>query len=1218
MSQALHHRLRHRDPVMARVAWILCQRGKAQYCSVTRTGIVARGDGVKLADIKQGQLLTGVVSKEAVTVVAANPVGEDALTLVYRSSDGSLGERMLTGADAGGLAIATIGRHWAFDADGTDFKLAAEAMRIELAHLFDPMMAIHTSNVEPLPHQISAVYEAMLPRQPLRFVLADDPGAGKTIMAGLLIRELMMRADASRVLIVAPGSLAGQWQDELHGKFGLDFQIFNREKDESSVTGNYLAEQDHLIARLDQLARNDAYREKLGQTHWDMIVVDEAHKLAAHYFGSEVKKTQRFELGEQLGGLCRHFLLMTATPHNGKEEDFQLFLSLLDGDRFYGKFREGAHKVDVNDMLRRMVKEKLLKFDGTPLFPERRAYTVNYTLSPLEAGLYEAVTSYVREEMNRADQLDGKRKGTVGFALTQLQRRLASSPEAIFQSLKRRHNKLQRRLEDEKMAKRGQRVDEEAELYVARTVDVPDNLDEAEDELSAEDYELYSEQVVDQATASRTIAELQAEIEILKGLEEQARQVVASHSDSKWQQFSRLLQDEPEMRDAAGQRRKLIVFTEHRDTLNYLKQRITTVLGNSDAVVTIHGGVNRDDRQKVQELFRQDKDVLVLVATDAAGEGVNLQNANLMVNYDLPWNPNRIEQRFGRIHRIGQREVCHLWNLVARETREGAVFQRLFEKLEKEREALGGQVFDILGEAFDNVSLKDLLIQAIRYGERPDVRARLDRVVDDALDTDHLKAIQERNALVDNALSLEQLYKIKEEMDRAEARKLQPYFLRSFFLEAFSRVGGNARRREGDRYEIPHVPATLREADRRIGESRKPVLTRYERICFDKQEIHVHGRPDADLVHPAHPLMAALIDTVLIEDRPLLKRGAILVDPTDPGEKPSLLLILEHSVREGEGKQARTISQRLQFVWANASGTMRAADAAPHLGLASLSDADRPLLDTLLQESWLQAGLESRAIAHAAKALVPEHYEEVRRRRLERLDKTHAAVRERLTKEINYLSQRAAQLDVQVQAGKQPRIQPDNLRKRAEELAARLQSRERRIEAQRHIVSATPVVLGGALVIPAGLLARLRGQPVAATFAADAGARAEIERRAMDAVIAAEKARGCMVIDVSAEKCGWDVTAQPPIVDGVLPEARHIEVKGRAKGADTITVTRNEICTALNQGDKFILAIVLVDGDRVDGPHYVRQAFTQEPEPGVTSINYEIAKLMVRAEQSRP
>jgi superfamily II DNA or RNA helicase len=1168
---------------------------------------------LRLEDLVKGTQVVGVDPAGPITIISTDAVGEDAVSVIYKTAEGVPAERMLFRADEARLDVATATRSWSFDAPGSAFKLAAEALRIKLAHLFDPMMAVHTSNVEPLPHQISAVYEAMLPRQPLRFVLADDPGAGKTIMAGLFIRELIMRADARRILIVAPGSLVGQWQDELREKFGLDFEVFSRERQEGCASGNYFAEQDRLIARLDQLARNDAFREKLAATHWDLIVVDEAHKLSASYYGREVKKTQRFEFGEQLGGLCRHFLLMTATPHNGKEEDFQLFLSLLDGDRFYGKFREGAHKVDVSDLMRRMVKEKLLKFDGSPLFPERRAYTVSYELSPLEAALYEAVTNYVRNEMNRADRLGGQRKGTVGFALTQLQRRLASSPEAIYQSLKRRHGRLEARLDEMRQFARGRPTREEAELYAVRSIDVPANVDELEDELSPEDYEEYAEQVVDRATASETVAELQAEIEILKDLEAQARTVVESRSDSKWIQLSHLLHDEPEMRDGSGHRRKLIIFTEHRDTLNYLKARISDVLGNVDAVVTIHGGTSRDERRKTQELFRQDKGVLVLVATDAAGEGVNLQNANLMVNYDLPWNPNRIEQRFGRIHRIGQREVCHLWNLLAKDTREGEVFAKLFAKLEVERDALGGQVFDILGEAFENLSLKDMLIEAIRYGDREDVRARLDQVIEGALDTEHLKAIIERNALIDNAMSLEHLFAIKEEMDKAQARKLQPYFLRSFFMEAFAAIGGEARRRERERYEIRHVPALLRERDRQISNTRTPVLTRYERICFDKAEMHLHGYPDADLVHPAHPLMAALIDTMLVEHRPALKQGAVLVDPADPGDRPTLLLVLEHSIREGAGSSARVISQRLQFILVDAEGRTTLADAAPHLGLEPINVADRQLVQPLLTEHWLSPALESQALTRAAGELVPQHFSEVRNRRERQIDKIHAAVRERLTREINYLSGRAAQLDIDVRAGRQPRQQPENLRRRAEELAARLDVRERELENMRHIVSATPVVVGGALVIPHGLLARLRGDALGPAAAADAAARAAVERIAMAQVIASEEARGHIVKDVSAEKCGWDITSYPPLVDGVLREPRHIEVKGRAADQRDVIVTRNEICTALNQGSKFWLAIVLVDGERVDGPHYVQQPFTQEPEVGATAVTYEIAALLAKA-----
>ena len=743
---------------------------------------------LKLEEITTNAALTGIEPGQVVRVVTTEPVGDNALTVYYKTSDGRLLERMLFRTDEATLALAEAGRPWAFDAPGAAFKLAAEAYRITLAHLFDPMMAVHTANVEPLPHQITAVYESMLPRQPLRYVLADDPGAGKTIMAGLFISELLLRADARRVLIVAPGSLVEQWQDEMSEKFGLFFTPFSRDLVEQSHSGNPFDEIDLLLVRLDQLARSDDLQAKLRLTRWDLVVVDEAHKLSATYFGNRLNKTRRFELGERLGAITRHFLLMTATPHNGKEADFQLFLSLLDADRFYGRPRHGVHTVDVSDVMRRMVKEDLLKFDGTPLFPERRATTVNYTLSDPEAALYTAVTNYVTEEWQKADTLaDNKRKGTVGFALTTLQRRLASSPEAIYQSLRRRHQRLKRRVDEEKLRQRGAAV--LAETFGGA---IPEDADD----LTAEEQEQLEEEVVDQATAAQTVQELEAEIHILQGLEEQARQVVQSGQDRKWDELSQLLQHTPEMQDASGRQRKLIVFSEHRDTLRYLQQRIGGLLGDPAAIVTIHGGVRREDRLDVQERFRNDSTIRVLIATDAAGEGINLQNANLMVNYDLPWNPNRLEQRFGRIHRIGQTEVCHLWNLVAADTREGDVFRRLFEKLDVERQALGGRVFDILGEVFEDRSLRDLLIDAIRYGEDPAIRARLLRRVEGALDTEHLRSILHRNALCEEVMDEQRIFAVKAEMEKAEARKLQPYFIRAFFTQAFQHLGGELRARE--------------------------------------------------------------------------------------------------------------------------------------------------------------------------------------------------------------------------------------------------------------------------------------------------------------------------------------------------------------------------------------------------------------------------------------
>lgn len=1168
---------------------------------------------MKLEELAAGQSLSGIEPTDIVSVVALVPLAEGSVQLIYRTPDGAMKERLLGRADEATIALASAERPFSFDGDGAAFQLACEAKRIDLAFLFDPMMAVHSSNVEPLPHQITAVYESLLPRQPLRFVLADDPGAGKTIMAGLYIRELIMRADSHRVLIVAPGSLVEQWRDELFEKFGLEFHIYSSLLEQTSPSGNPFDDFPRLIVRLDQLSRNEELQDKLCNPGWDLAVFDEAHKLSAHYFGSKLEKTARFRFAEKLGVHVRHLLLMTATPHNGKEEDFQLFLSLLDSDRFYGKFRDGVHKVDPSDLMRRMVKEELLKFDGTPLFPERKAYTVNYELSQIEAALYEAVTNYVQTEMGKADQLEGARKGSVGFALTALQRRLASSPEAIFQSLKRRRERLENRLRDEKLGIRGQRPI--AETY--------DSAPEDDDDLSAEEQENLEEDLIDQATTAKTVAELEAEIVILKGLEAQAKAVVASGQDRKWDELSKILQNNPEMHDAAGRQRKIIIFSEHRDTLNYLHAKIAGVLGNADAIVTIHGGTHRDERRRLQALFRSDPDVRVLVATDAAGEGVNLQNANLMVNYDLPWNPNRLEQRFGRIHRIGQTEVCHLWNLVARETREGDVYHRLLKKLEVESEALKGRVFDILGEVFEDTSLKQLLIEAIRYGDRPDVRARLTQKIDRVLDHDHLKSLLDRNALAQETMSPERLFAVKEEMEKAEARRLQPFFVRAFFTKSLDALGGTAHPREAGRFEVTHVPTAIRERDRRLtGRNRRehePVLRRYSRICFERQAIQPLDKPGLEravLMHPGHPLMLAMSDMILEQHANLLRQGAILIDPADEGLDPALLFLLTHEIKSGDGT---VLSKRLQFVRVGADGKAEFAGWAPHLDLEPLPASEHGLLKDVLGAPWVSSGQEARALSLAATTLVPEHYGDVAQRRIAHVEKTLNAVHERLSKEIAFWQDRWMKLKEDGEAGKDVRLNLQNVERTLGDLQSRLENRKKELQAMRHVVNGTPVVLGAALIVPAGLMAKLRGDepvdPAAATFAVDAAARSRIERLAMRAVQKAEEARGCRVVDVSAEKCGWDLSSYPPAIDGKQPDPRHIEVKGRVKGASTVTISRNEMLYAFNQGDKFVLAIALVgEDDAVDGPHYVRTPFDREPGWGVASINFSLGDLLARAE----
>ncbi len=747
---------------------------------------------MELSDLTAGARLSGVVAGSDVTVVAAVMHGQSSVTLTYRTADGVLGERLITAADLADISEAAES-HWSFDADGAMFKLASEARRMQMAHLADPFAAVDTSNIDPYPHQIDLVYNRLLAAdlKPLRFLLADDPGAGKTIMSGLLIRELMLRGDVTRCLIVAPGSLVEQWQDELWDKFGLSFDLMSRESVEASRTGNPFVERNLLIARVDQVARSDELKDRLKASEWDLVIVDEAHKMSAHRYGEELRRTKRFEVGEVLRECTRHFLLLTATPHNGKNEDFLAFMTLIDPERFEGRLRAtngsgGVNVVpDVSDVMRRLVKENLRTFEGKPLFPKRYAQSLQFELSDPEAELYEAVTSYVRDEMNRAARMaaegDAQRGVIVGFALAGLQRRLASSPAAIYHSLRRRRDRLASQASElRQLAATGAPIPVPELPKGVRIADLEefdfDDFDEAE---LAELEDL----TVDAATAAATADELEAEVRTLDRLVNLADGVRNSGVDAKWTRLRDLLRAEQFGAGSSGtsddgelDARKLIVFSEHRDTLDYVAGRIAAELGRPEAVVTIHGGMKRQDRRSTQDRFRVDPTVSVLVATDAAGEGVNLQVANLMVNYDLPWNPNRIEQRFGRIHRIGQRRPCHLWNLVAHETREGQVFERLFAKIEQQREVYGDQVYDVLGDAQINVSLRDLLMKAIQADTDPAHAEWMDTIIDGEIGKQLSEVLEER-ALVAGMADAGANDEVRRRMEEARARKLQPWFV---------------------------------------------------------------------------------------------------------------------------------------------------------------------------------------------------------------------------------------------------------------------------------------------------------------------------------------------------------------------------------------------------------------------------------------------------------
>lgn len=1169
----------------------------------------------KLEEITVGSSVQGIIGNEPVTIVAVQWYGTTALEITYKDSRGQTGSQILLRDAEINLKVMDDSLPWSFDADGEQLKLTSEAYRISLAHLFDPYLAVHTSSVDPLPHQISAVYQQMLTKLPLRYVLADDPGAGKTIMTGLFIKELIARGDLKRCLIVSPGSLVEQWQDELFTKFHLKFDILTNEEMESAVTGNVFNERDFCICRLDKLARNDDLQAKLEASEWDLIVCDEAHKMSATIWAGEVKYTKRFKLGKLLSGITKNFLLLTATPHNGKEEDFHLFLSLIDADRFEGIHSKAEHTIDVSDVMRRLTKEELLKFDGTPLFPERKAITVNYTLSDAEAALYQAVTAYVQEEFNRADSLNNERKTTVGFALTILQRRLASSPEAIYQSLHRRRERLEQRLAEERLGKRG------TDYLTGRLhFDDDDNADNIEDELLPEEQEGIENEVVDHASAAATIAELEAEINTLKGLEKMANAVRVSGVDRKWEELSSLLQENENMFGKDGKREKLIIFTEHKDTLNYLADKIGSLLGDPEAVAVIHGGLPRDVRRNIEQRFKQDVNVRILIATDAAGEGINLQRAHLMINYDLPWNPNRLEQRFGRIHRIGQTEVCTLWNLVANETREGAVFQRLFEKLEEERQALGGKVFDILGKMkYNDKSLRDLLIEAVRYNDDPDVRARMNKVIDESLDRGKFEEIIRENALTADVMDIRIVNTIREDMERMEAHKLQPHFIEAFFLEAFQRLGGSISKRETGRYEIKNVPSAVRNRDTVIGYG-VPVLKSYERVCFDKKYCTVPGQAQADLLCPGHPLLNAVIDLVRERGIDTMKRGSVLIDENDDSEDARLLFYIEDAVQDGivlkDGKR-RVISKQIHFVEMKEDGTASSAGYAPYLDYRGMKDEEAPAVRAWMEtQSWLMRGVEDRAKGYAIEKLIPKHFAEVKRQREALLDKTAREVKSRLTDEIRYWDTRGGELAEKEAAGKpNAKLNSKLAYQRSEDYANRMNARLEEIEQERRISAMPPVITGGALVIPKGLLVKLTGADEGEPDTFAQSDRKAVELAAMEAVMAVERELGFTPRDVSAEKCGYDV-------ESVIPEEkrgadgnmlRFVEVKGRAKGADTVTVSRNEMLCGLNNPEQFILALVEVDGAETRVVYLKRPPF-DEPGLATNSTNYDIEDLTASSE----
>ena len=817
-----------------------------------------------------------------------------------RLPDGSLEEAVISATEAASILVADREVSESIKpVDADKLRLLVESSRIHLAYAHDRQFAVSLSGIRTLPHQIEAVYQAMLPQPRLRFLLADDPGAGKTIMAGLLVKELKLREAIERVFILCPAPLTIQWQDEMLRWFGEPFDIIFSAVDQQQLT-NPWQRSSQIISSIDYAKQEDV-RERVWQQRWDLVIIDEAHKCSARTASGgqgrepKVATTKRYDLASRLTSQADHVLLLTATPHHGDEDKFAHFLRLIDPDLFPEPHRLGKQAAAIRkDVFRlgkdspwslRRLKEDLKDFDGKRLFPDRHTKTVTFCLNSEEYALYKDVTAYINEFI---PQQTGQRRSSAALTRTVLQRRLVSSTCAIHESLKRRQKKQQDLLEELEGLSPVQRARRLAALQ-GRLPDAEQEEDDLDDAVR--------DQLVDEYTAALELEQLRAEIAALKELVEQARRVRENANDSKLSALKKCLGEAQflELKDGRG---KLLLFTEHRDTLGYVREHLQR-WGYSTC--KIHGGMNPHQRKQAQELFRTSAQVCV--ATEAAGEGINLQFCHLMINYDMPWNPTRLEQRLGRIHRIGQDRDVYAFNFVATESEdgqpivEGRILYRLLEKLDQMNEALEGRVFDVIGEvlSLNDVNLPDMLRDAA-YDPR-----RLDEYLDqiDRIDPAKLKEYENVTgiALAQSHVDFSTFQRRNLEV---EEKRLMPRYVEAQFVAAAREVGLRIESRADGLWRVEHVLAELRserlQSVSRLGKAESS----YRKITFHKHHIEQDAHLDAVLMGPGHPLYAAVDEKLNNRLASLVGGIGFYVDPLC--KEPYRLHFFEISIRGKDTK----------------------------------------------------------------------------------------------------------------------------------------------------------------------------------------------------------------------------------------------------------------------------------------------------------------------------
>jgi len=1056
--------------------------------------------------LQRGALLKGDYWPEPVRILAVEHLGTRVRIEAVGIKSSQVYERILSATDLERVRVVDEAVR-DFSARGEAFFLAMEAQRIRYAYQFDPLFAVSVAQVDPLPHQIEAVYHYILRNPRIRFLLADDPGAGKTIMTGLLLKELKYRGLVRRTLIVVPGHLKDQWLREMKERFGETFTVVDRSVINATWGRNVWQEQPQVITSMD-FAKQDDVMATLSEVHWDLVVVDEAHKMAAYRYGEKTTRTERYRLGELLSRTSNFLLFLTATPHRGDPENFRLFLDLLQPGFFANSdlLNESVKNAD-NPLFLRRLKEDLRDFEGRPLFPPRRVFTKTYRLSDDEKRLYNAVTEYVEKSYNKALAAE---KRNVAFALLILQRRLASSLRAVRRSLERRKERLEELLKLGKwLAERGT-VDEE----------------ELEDAPEAERLKR-EEELVERLTAAETREELQTEINTLAELIRLAREAERHELETKLTELRRVMEDE----QLQQTREKLLIFTESRETLEYLAEKLKD-WGYS--VVTLHGGMNLDARIRAEHEFRERAQVMV--STEAGGEGINLQFCSLMVNYDIPWNPNRLEQRMGRIHRYGQQKEVHIYNLVAADTREGKVLEALFRKLERIQNALGSdRVFDIIGEVIPGRSLKELIVEAIAN------RRTLDDIVAEIEAMPDEEAVRKAREAVLEGLATRHidLQRVLGEDRRAREHRLMPEYIERFFQRACQFLNIPLERRRDGLWRVPNVPYEIRNVPQDFRHRFGEVFREYGKLAFDKATAR---RQDAVFIAPGHPLLEAVIERLLTECAEDVRRGAVFVDPD--GRLDGWLLFLEGEVRDGTNQVA---GKRIFALYRSVGGDVRLINPSVLWDLKPY--AKQQEIESQVPENDVIAYAVEHVLEPYRAELLKERERMAAIKRKYGLRSLEQMILESEAKLIEYETRRAKGENL-------PEVEILNEQRRKEELEMRKRALEEEIRRETSLLPSTPKILGVVRVLP---------QP---TSDQSMRSDAEIEAIGMQVAMQYEREHGRNPEDVSAENIGYDIRSTSP-----LGEVRYIEVKARAT-TGAIVLTPNEWLMAQRLGNEYWLYVV--------------------------------------------